>query len=108
MDLPIGFDPLTHRGSRVGLRNIATRAGGARPFRGLAGRAYNTPMSEDAVTVSDAIAFPRLDAADPAALRPLATGCSYEDGEVGFRVGGADLGLFVVESGGLEILNPSC
>jgi len=64
-------------------------------------------MSENAVTVSDAIAFPRLDAADLAALHPLATCRWYDDGEVVFRAGDADLDLFVVESGGLEIINPA-
>ena len=64
-------------------------------------------MSENAVTVSDAIAFPRLDAADLAALHPLATCRWYDDGDVVFRAGDADLDLFVVESGGLEIINPA-
>src|SRR5205085_12477635 len=46
-------------------------------------------------------------ASDLAALRPLATSCSFEDGEFVFRAGDADLDLFVVESGGIEILNPA-
>src|SRR5438045_3183666 len=54
---------------------------------------------------SDAIAFPQLDASDLAALAPLATACSFEDGETVFRAGQADLDLFVVESGAIEILN---
>ncbi len=60
-----------------------------------------------AETFHDVIAFPTLDAADLAALRPLATCCSYKDGEVIFRAGDADLDLFVVESGEIEILNPA-
>ena len=56
---------------------------------------------------TDTIAFPRLDANDLAALKPLATSCSFEDGQTIFRAGDADLDLFVVESGAIEILNPS-
>src|SRR3954468_2675944 len=56
---------------------------------------------------SNTIAFPKLDAADLAALKPLATPCIFDDGQAVFRAGDADLDLFVVESGALEILNPS-
>src|SRR6266568_3326346 len=55
----------------------------------------------------DTIAFPTLDAADMAALKSLATSCSFEDGQTIFRAGDADLDLFVVESGAIEIINPS-
>jgi thioredoxin reductase (NADPH) len=58
-------------------------------------------------TSSDPIAFPRLTADDLTLLKPLATPCSFEDGETVFRAGSADLDLFVVESGAIEILNPS-
>src|SRR3989440_399822 len=64
-------------------------------------------MSDKSATESNAIAFPRLDVSDLAALRPLATLCSFEDGQIVFRAGDADLDLFVVESGAIEILNPS-
>src|SRR5881394_1710919 len=53
------------------------------------------------------IAFPHLDAGDFAALKPLAISCSFEDGQTIFKAGDADLDLFVVESGAIEILNPS-
>src|SRR5947207_13004061 len=53
------------------------------------------------------IAFPVLDASDLAALKPLAKECSFEDGQHVFRAGDADLDLFIVESGGIEILNPA-
>jgi thioredoxin reductase (NADPH) len=56
---------------------------------------------------SNPIAFPQLDATDLAALKPLASLCSFEDGQTVFRAGDADLDLFVVESGSIEILNPS-
>ncbi len=55
----------------------------------------------------DAVAFPKLDMSDLAALAPLADLCSFEDGQTVFRAGDADLDLFVVESGAIEILNPS-
>jgi thioredoxin reductase (NADPH) len=64
-------------------------------------------MADETTTSSNPIAFPRLDANDLASLKPLATVCSFEDGQTIFRAGDADLDLFVVESGGIEILNPS-
>jgi thioredoxin reductase (NADPH) len=47
-----------------------------------------------------------LSAAEIAMVRPHAKSCDYADGEIVFRAGQADLDLFIVESGGLEILNP--
>ena len=44
---------------------------------------------------------------DLASLKPMAEPCSFEDGETIFRAGDAELDLFVVESGAMEILNPS-
>src|SRR5438876_10878580 len=64
-------------------------------------------MVEGTTTESDAIAFPQLEAGELAALRPLASVCTFEDGETVFRAGDADLPLFVVESGAIEIINPS-
>ncbi len=64
-------------------------------------------MPADPITTSDAIAFPKLTENDLAALRPLATSCSYKDGEIVFRAGDSDLDLFAVESGAIEIINPS-
>jgi len=58
-------------------------------------------------TISDPIAFPKLTADDLALLKPLAIPCSFEDGQTVFSAGSADLDLFVVESGAIEILNPS-
>jgi thioredoxin reductase (NADPH) len=54
---------------------------------------------------ADDLAFPKLDQTDLAAIRTLATSCEFEDGQPIFRAGQADLDLFVVESGGIEILN---
>jgi thioredoxin reductase (NADPH) len=56
---------------------------------------------------TDTVAFPELAAADLEALRPLATSCTFEDGQTVFRAGQADLDLFVVETGAIEIINPS-
>src|SRR5262245_13881889 len=70
-------------------------------------RTYNSLMPEAATSESNQIAFPRLDPEELAALRPLATSCSFKDGQTVFRAGEADLDLFVVESGAIEILNPA-
>jgi thioredoxin reductase (NADPH) len=40
-------------------------------------------------------------------LKPMATPCSFEDGERIFRAGDAEIDLYVVESGEMEILNPA-
>ncbi|HYO07704.1 MAG TPA: FAD-dependent oxidoreductase [Tepidisphaeraceae bacterium] len=59
-----------------------------------------------ALQVQDA-AFPKLDEADIALLRPLATERAYADGDVVFRAGDADIDLVVVESGAIDMLNPT-
>jgi thioredoxin reductase (NADPH) len=64
-------------------------------------------MSDESATSSNTIAFPKLDPSDLASLKRLATSCSFADGQTIFRAGEPDLDLFVVESGGIEILNPS-
>src|SRR5882724_4691338 len=64
-------------------------------------------MMDTSTTLSNAIAFPHLTTNDLALLKPMAELCSFEDGETIFRAGDADLDLFVVESGAIEILNPS-
>ncbi len=56
---------------------------------------------------SSAVAFPRLEPSELAALAPLADSCCFDDGQIVFRAGDADLDLFVVESGAIDILNPS-
>jgi len=52
-------------------------------------------------------AFPTLDENEMHALCAHATPCTYRDGEKVFRAGDADIDLFVVESGGIDILNPT-
>src|SRR5207249_1707374 len=44
---------------------------------------------------------------DLAELKPLASSCTFEDGQAVFRAGDADLDLFIVETGAIEIINPS-
>lgn len=53
------------------------------------------------------VAFPGLTAAEIAVLKPLATAHTYADGEIVFRAGQADIDLCVVESGEIDILNPT-
>src|SRR6266850_303166 len=52
-------------------------------------------------------AFPRLSTAELAVLKPLGTAHDYVDGETIFRAGQADIDFFVVESGLIDILNPT-
>ena len=52
-------------------------------------------------------AFPKLSSAEFAVLKSLATAHDYADGETIFRAGQADIDLFVVESGQIDILNPT-
>ena len=56
---------------------------------------------------SEGIAFPHLTPRDFDQLRPFGTPCSYEDGQVVFSAGDDAVDLFIVESGGMEILNPA-
>ncbi len=64
-------------------------------------------MFNDTTITSNPIAFPKLAADELAILRPLADIVSYSDGQIVFHAGDADLDLFIVESGAIEILNPS-
>jgi thioredoxin reductase (NADPH) len=57
--------------------------------------------------ITSRMAFPRLNEQDLAALKPLARCQNYADGETVFRAGDADIDLFVVESGTLDIFNPA-
>lgn len=53
------------------------------------------------------IAFPRLAANDLALLKPLSDILTFSDGQIIFRAGDVDMDLFIVETGGIKILNPS-
>src|SRR6516164_3093743 len=52
-------------------------------------------------------AFPRLTSAELALVTPLARPCDYADGDIIFRAGQPEIDLYVVESGRMEIRNPS-
>src|SRR5882757_10363879 len=56
---------------------------------------------------SEQVAFPILSTAEIAVLKSLATSHDYADGETIFRAGQADIDLCVVESGRIDILNPT-
>jgi len=53
------------------------------------------------------VAFPRLTNGEIAQVKPLATARDYADGEAVFRAGQADIDLVIVESGQIEINNPT-
>ncbi|MGO9111993.1 MAG: FAD-dependent oxidoreductase [Thermoguttaceae bacterium] len=53
------------------------------------------------------VAFPQLTSAEIALVKPLATVRDYADGETIFRAGQADIDLVVVETGQIEIRNPT-
>src|SRR6266480_2387888 len=55
----------------------------------------------------EVVAFPQLSTAELAVLKPLGTAHDYADGETVFRAGQADIDLFVVETGQIDILNPT-
>src|SRR5262245_39280137 len=52
-------------------------------------------------------AFPRLTSAELALVKPLAKSCDFADGDIVFRAGQPDIDLYVVESGRMEIRNPT-
>src|SRR5271156_7232102 len=63
--------------------------------------------STQMMSTSQETAFPRLSTAEFAVLKSLATARDYVDGETIFRAGQADIDLFVVESGQIDVLNPA-
>src|SRR5271170_2267059 len=63
--------------------------------------------AEQVMSLDEKAAFPQLSAAELAVLKPLATAHDCADGEIVFRAGQADIDLFVVESGKVDILNPT-
>jgi thioredoxin reductase (NADPH) len=52
------------------------------------------------------VAFPRLTSTELTLIKPLATSGEYADGEIVFRAGQAEIDLYIVESGQIEIRNP--
>ena len=59
------------------------------------------------MSLSQEAAFPQLTTAELAVLKPLATVHDYVDDEIVFRAGQPDIDLFVVETGQIDILNPT-
>src|SRR3954465_5435500 len=59
------------------------------------------------MTSSEQTAFPKLSDAELRVLKSLATSLEYADGDTIFRAGQADIDLCVVESGRIDILNPT-
>jgi thioredoxin reductase (NADPH) len=53
------------------------------------------------------VAFPQLSTAELAVLKPLATAHDYRDGETIFHAGQADIDWYVVDSGKIDILDPT-
>jgi thioredoxin reductase (NADPH) len=53
------------------------------------------------------VAFPQLSKAELEMVKPLVKTCDYADGEIIFHVGQAEIDLVIVESGEIEILNPT-
>src|SRR5262249_40236530 len=53
------------------------------------------------------VAFPQLTDGEIAVLKPLAEARDYTDGDIVFRAGQTDIDFFVVESGRIDILNPT-
>src|SRR4051812_38343805 len=64
-------------------------------------------MSDTSTISLNKIAFPTLTQSELDALAPLAVCQTFEDGQTVFRAGQTDLDLFVVESGAIEIINPT-
>src|SRR5262245_45135286 len=62
---------------------------------------------EAPVAQTQEVAFPKLTDAELAVVRPLATPCDYADGQTVFQAGQAEIDLYIVESGAIEIRNPT-
>jgi thioredoxin reductase (NADPH) len=65
------------------------------------------PSEEAEMAETDDTAFPQLTSGEIALIRPLATPCDYADGKPVFRAGQAEIDLYIVESGAIEIHNPA-
>jgi thioredoxin reductase (NADPH) len=65
-------------------------------------RAEDSEMAQ-----TDDVAFPRLTSSELALVQHLATPCDYADGDTIFRAGQAEVDLYIVESGQIEIRNPT-
>src|SRR5690348_17571086 len=86
------------------MRRCAVGGGGA--YHQLT-RNVLAPSGDHAMTPTEETAFPRLTSTELALVKPLAKPCDYADGDVVFRAGQPDIDLYVVESGRMEIRNPT-
>jgi thioredoxin reductase (NADPH) len=59
------------------------------------------------VVQTQEVAFPQLTRAELALVKPLATSCDFADGEIIFPAGQAEIDLYIVETGQIEIRNPA-
>ena len=66
-----------------------------------------TETEPDPVFAKDPTAFPRLDAHEMDVVEEMGRAQRYADGETVFRAGQAEIDLYVVKSGALQILNPT-
>jgi thioredoxin reductase (NADPH) len=67
----------------------------------------SVPAEDCSMAQIEEVAFPRLSNAELAHVRPLATPCNYADGETIFHAGQPEIDLYIVESGEIEIRNPT-
>src|SRR5437868_437519 len=66
------------------------------------------PQGEnDTMLQTDETAFPKLTTAELVLVKNLATVCDFADGEIIFRAGQAAIDLYIVETGQIEIQNPT-
>ena len=70
-------------------------------------RDTSSPRRDYAMAQTEETAFPRLTSAELALVKPLAKARDYADGEIVFRAGQPDIDLYVVESGQMEVRNPT-
>lgn len=59
------------------------------------------------VSTSNPIAFPKINEHDLKLLKSLSDTVFFSDGQIVFHAGDVDIDLFVVEKGGIKILNPA-
>src|SRR3954463_10472542 len=75
--------------------------------RAMIVRPINRKGASMSITATHETAFPILNEDELTFLRNFACCQDYSDGDIVFRAGDADIDFFVVESGFLDILNPT-
>src|SRR5687767_1167964 len=69
--------------------------------------AHREVLMVAAAAETNQIAFPTLNDVELQMFEAMACAQEYADGEIVFHAGDADLDLFVVKSGAIDILNPT-